>query len=304
MAGRRTAPSGRVIGLLVLAGCASEGPVVAVAAAPSASASARPAPLPCPGPTFSAGGRVFCVNPRPLPFDAAEEACRTFGGHLAKLASGELVAGAAAALRAELGLAGGFWMGLVEPTRDRWAWVDAGAPSFGSWAPGEPNDAGGEDCAELVLPAGQWNDLGCQTARPFVCERRTEAWGCTGTSLTTPFGTYCVHVSLPRTWSAAQDACQANGGSLLELETQAEADALLRATGARLGGDRLWIGLHDRAAEGRFVWLDGYPLTDSSFAPGEPNDAGGAEDCTEMFADGGRWNDIPCGLARPSLCGL
>ncbi len=68
-------------------------------------------------------------------------------------------------------------------TEGHWIWEDganfwegaaAGAAQnglFTRWAPGEPNDASAnEDCAQLRTD-GQWNDLGCETALPFVCER-------------------------------------------------------------------------------------------------------------------------------------
>ncbi|AKT44079.1 lectin-like protein [Chondromyces crocatus] len=38
-----------------------------------------------------------------------------------------------------------------------------------------------------------------------------------------------------------------------------------------------------------------------SFGEGEPNDAGGNEDCAEMRADG-RWNDVPCTGSRRFAC--
>ena len=35
---------------------------------------------------------------------------------------------------------------------------------------------------------------------------------------------------------------------------------------------------------------------------GEPNDAGGNEDCAHFWGAGGLWNDIPCGFELGFLC--
>ena len=46
------------------------------------------------------------------------------------------------------------------------------AVAYVNWAPGEPNNAGGEDCTE-IYQTGQWNDLACRHGRAFICEKIT-----------------------------------------------------------------------------------------------------------------------------------
>lgn len=41
---------------------------------------------------------------------------------------------------------------------------------YANWDPGEPNDDGTEDCAEMK-PSGTWNDGSCGDAQRFVCRR-------------------------------------------------------------------------------------------------------------------------------------
>ncbi len=41
---------------------------------------------------------------------------------------------------------------------------------YANWTPGEPNDTGTEDCAEMK-PNGQWNDGNCGDGQRFVCRR-------------------------------------------------------------------------------------------------------------------------------------
>lgn len=52
-------------------------------------------------------------------------------------------------------------------------WSGAAAGSallYAHWNTGEPNDSGGQDCAVIWDSTGRWDDLGCATARPYICE--------------------------------------------------------------------------------------------------------------------------------------
>jgi len=50
------------------------------------------------------------------------------------------------------------WIGLSDIEEEGvFHWVDGSEPIYTNWSPGEPNDAGGEDCGEM-LPDGRWND--------------------------------------------------------------------------------------------------------------------------------------------------
>ncbi|XP_066842557.1 C-type lectin domain family 4 member G-like [Anser cygnoides] len=43
-----------------------------------------------------------------------------------------------------------------------------------------------------------------------------------------------------------------------------------------------WIGLHDRSTEGSFQWVDGSALSYRNWRWGQPDEAGGGEDCVAM----------------------
>lgn len=44
--------------------------------------------------------------------------------------------------------------------------------SYLNWAPGEPNNAGDEDCAHVSEPSTyQWNDEGCDWNFSYICQR-------------------------------------------------------------------------------------------------------------------------------------
>jgi hypothetical protein len=54
----------------------------------------------------------------------------------------------------------------------RFDFVDGTQHGWANWASEEPNNAGSaEDCVEVNVSTGAWNDNQCGTSRPFVCER-------------------------------------------------------------------------------------------------------------------------------------
>ena len=53
------------------------------------------------------------------------------------------------------------WIGLNdELTEGTFVWYDQSPVNYTNWAPGEPNNAGDEDCVQ-IYPDGKWNDLNC-----------------------------------------------------------------------------------------------------------------------------------------------
>lgn len=64
-----------------------------------------------------------------------------------------------------------------------------------------------------------------------------------------------------------------------------------------------WIGLHDPAKEGRYVWVDGSSIPFSEWLEGEPN-GGRSENCivhTKQNYFGG-WADKNCLEAKAFVC--
>ncbi|XP_066273566.1 perlucin-like protein [Branchiostoma lanceolatum] len=66
-----------------------------------------------------------------------------------------------------------FWFGLDDQRGEgRFEWVDGSAiGSYNSWAPGEPNNLGNEDCVHYYpTQKDQWNDASCGTQIGFICQ--------------------------------------------------------------------------------------------------------------------------------------
>jgi hypothetical protein len=104
-------------------------------------------------------------------------------------------------------------------------------------------------------------------------------------------------------WPRAEAYCRGLGGHLASLHDDADNDFAFRAAN-QLSHEKYWIGLNDLRRKHSFVWSDGSPVTYTHFAPGEPNDAGGREDCGQLnryFPDDG-WNDEPCEQTLRFVC--
>lgn len=65
-----------------------------------------------------------------------------------------------------------------------------------------------------------------------------------------------------------------------------------------------WIGATNLGTEPNFYWM-GYdkPVTFTDWLKGEPNNAGGHENCIVIWADVGYlWDDAPCGDRYYFIC--
>jgi hypothetical protein len=103
-------------------------------------------------------------------------------------------------------------------------------------------------------------------------------------------------------WQGGQEQCNA----LFEADLVTIASGVVNSflvENAPEGPPSWWIGLNDIAVEGMFVWPDGTPATYTNWNEGEPNDAGGIEDCVEIGSATGGWNDVPCDTLKTYICG-
>ncbi|KAM6294091.1 C-type lectin domain family 4 member G-like [Aegotheles albertisi] len=90
-------------------------------------------------------------------------------------------------------------------------------------------------------------------------------------------------------WARAQGLCREGGAQLATIGDPQEQEFLVGLSPPH----ESWIGLHDRSSEGSFGWADGTPLTYRNWRWGQPDEAGGGEDCVAMDPRGG-WGDRPC----------
>merc|ERR1712241_514558 len=69
-----------------------------------------------------------------------------------------------------------YWIGMNDREHEgQWVWSDMSPVDYTWWAPGEPNDVHGEDCAQIrtMLHNGKWNDVPCSRSYFPLCAKPT-----------------------------------------------------------------------------------------------------------------------------------
>ncbi|KAM5236485.1 pulmonary surfactant-associated protein D [Ctenodactylus gundi] len=102
-----------------------------------------------------------------------------------------------------------------------------------------------------------------------------------------------------KTFEGAREVCTQAGGQMASPLSAAENSALQQLATAQ--NKAAFLSMTDVRTEGTFVYPSGKPLVYSNWAPGEPNNDGGAENCVEIFTNG-KWNDKACGQPQLVIC--
>ncbi|MEO8760966.1 MAG: lectin-like protein, partial [Bacteroidia bacterium] len=96
------------------------------------------------------------------------------------------------------------------------------------------------------------------------------------------------------TGPAAQAYAQTFGANLISVQSGAENTSLTNALSTQgYAGAVIWIGFTRAVPGGPFSWYDSSAISYTNWAPGEPNNSGGVEGCTQIYANGS-WNDLNC----------
>ena len=116
----------------------------------------------------SDGAYLYCLNL--VTWQTASDACAAFGSDLVVInddAENTLVSTGVATRTGSAA-----WLGYTDAaTEGTFEWIDGSGTGYSSWAGGEPNDSGGEDCAATNWSSVvYWNDYGCSNTLAFVCE--------------------------------------------------------------------------------------------------------------------------------------
>ena len=113
--------------------------------------------------------------------------------------------------------------------------------------------------------------------------------------ITNPANGHDYYLLSANTWTASEAEAENLGGTLAVVRNAAEQEWVFSKFGNFAGTEHsLWIGLHRIKPGGQFVWVDDSPLDYTHWYSGEPNNAGGNEDCVNMRGgplDPGTWND-------------
>uniref|UniRef100_H2YTW6 C-type lectin domain-containing protein n=1 Tax=Ciona savignyi TaxID=51511 RepID=H2YTW6_CIOSA len=119
-------------------------------------------------------------------------------------------------------------------------------------------------------------------------------------------GYFYYTIKSDMTYDQAKSKCSQLGATLATQGPKSrDVMRILEAQMSVLTTEEYWIGLTDKADEGRYVWEDGTALQSSqaNWKPGEPNNAGNNEDCIGInYLDTLQWNDYPCSRDLYALC--
>jgi len=130
--------------------------------------------------TNPTNGRQYALTP-PLGWVQAEAFAVASGGHLVTIRS----AAEQAWLFQVFGSVQRFWSGFTDVAQEgTWVWSSGEPVTYTNWHPGEPNNAGNEDFADMSGPG--WNDIEDTILLPGIMEASLPA------ATFTPFGSGCV----------------------------------------------------------------------------------------------------------------
>lgn len=176
----------------------------------------------------------------------------------------------------------------------RWAWVSLAMVAIGCGAPSGPKLLPPGDITVDIRPTGT-TELSVAAGPKYM--------SCDGVAFRDGDEIYCFDKAR-RTWREAEEHCRLIGGHLAYARGPSDSASLRRAFGTKVPlPATLWIGLVEPFQRNQWFWMSGSRgLPYQNWAPGEPNDAGGGEDCGERISRTGQWNDIDCAATRAFLC--
>ena len=148
-------------------------------------------------------------------------------------------------------------------------------PSNGS---GRFEKGWGENCAVITSNNQLINDQECENKYTnFLCKSSTTGWYIKNTEA--------------KAWQDGFSVCPSEFVFPVGRDDFLKLQKVVKDSGI---SENIWLGSSDLDEEG--TWVDNVPwiAETAGWKSGEPNNAGGDEDCALMLSNGD-WNDVPCG---------
>ncbi|XP_073692845.1 C-type mannose receptor 2-like [Garra rufa] len=177
------------------------------------------------------------------------------------------------------------WIGLQKTGRDQWQWSSGEPALYLNWATGQPE--GRDDCA--VMKNGKFKDLPCSDKRHLICNNTSAE---------------LIFVNQLMNWTDAQSYCRQNHTDLVIVRNQNENQQVQQFIRDRqFSGSHVWIGLF-RVTK-TWQWSDQSNSSYTYWKSGEPNNAGGSENCAAVELNSGtqeQWLDMSCTKPYSFVC--
>ena len=269
-----------------------------------------------------------------LTFERAEKYCQKLGGSLASVHSDEESDFIGTTMASPLERHPR-WIGLMRTAPGVFAWADGTPVDYTRWMPGEPNNKHKrENCVAIGHKKrdafdNYWNDANCRKRLKFVCKWCDHQRMCPTAPVVqvpapqpdphqcscTPADGYqcfedtgCQYRTIydgekTRSFAEAEAICQAEGGHLVSIHSDAELRYVKSLMPNRLG--RVWFGAyrHQGTSLARgWQWTDGSSFDYESWLPGEPNNFKDRELCMASTNEPQSWNDGYCPQNRGYVC--
>ncbi|XP_068430349.1 uncharacterized protein [Clinocottus analis] len=206
------------------------------------------------------------------------------------------------------------WIGLSDKDQDGdFKWVDKSPVTFSNYGPSWPkNTAGTWDCGQIYTGnyEGKWETTNCFKSLGFICEmtggqnpKPTSAPGsfcATGYLL---YGDFCYQFETEsvKTWQDAEAHCGKEQAHLASFHSEEELSFIT----AHMPGEA-WVGLNDINIENQFAYTDGTPADFLLWAPNQPDNWQGDEDCVNLrgmnHPEAGKLNDDFCSATKEFIC--
>ncbi|XP_060586405.1 uncharacterized protein LOC132742102, partial [Ruditapes philippinarum] len=245
----------------------------------------------------------------------AQHQCQQYGGDLASILSQTEQAFVYHAMLKNLS-AYRVWIGLnALDLNNGYKWSDGSPGKYYHWRYNEPNDWGGEeDCVNILLLTGEWNDDHCARQYGYVCKVRvgsiitpvvpTGLWaGNCPSGFHMQFNRCYRIYPKPVNWTTALANCKGLGSgyslaSILDDVTNAFITTLMADMQVNP-----WIGLH-KDENNQLLWVNNDETVYTNWAHDEPNGRE-KEACVQITGYSGtvgQWNDVDCSTQHGYVC--
>ncbi|KAM5158316.1 macrophage mannose receptor 1-like [Mantella aurantiaca] len=206
-----------------------------------------------------------------------------------------------------------FWIGLYSDnkTYNQYKWSDGWKLHYNKWAPEEPKK---RNACVYFDTDGQWKTASCDEHYASICKQTNvrapteppqKPGKCPESSSISwiPFRGHCyfLEAELEYEWGEATTKCLQNGGNLVSIEDQHEADFLFGHL--VLLSDKahhFWIGAY-RNVEGKWLWIDNTPMDYVNWGDGEPEERSN-NDCVMIRSETGTWRIGRCYYDLSYIC--